>query len=280
MHKLIRLRRERWELWRNTTTRMHLLYTAGMTNAQYTQVYSVLIRFIHDASRDKMENPMLTDLEVVERHPAPSLDDMIAMLPRPAPPPKSDLDRIARDSQNVHTAAVSEQTNRGIEILMKVEVPADQETFKEIRAAWDQIYTNPKVSDHLYVDMVRWWNVKSCIKQNDLLYHKLLRRVWARIKLVENAESRRHLVMRLQEECAESYSLCCAGHINRLVNVMVGFDDAFRQDVPKNIILQEKFAKIADIEDEVEKFRQATEVIAELGLTSDEAAPWLDAISN
>jgi len=29
----------------------------------------------------------------------------------------------------------------------------------------------------------------------------------------------------------------------------------------------------------VERFRQATEIISELGLTTEEAAPWLDAIS-
>jgi len=260
---------------------MHLLYTVGMTNFVQNQVYPILGQIIRDATRTKVENPMLTDMEAMERHPAPTVEEMLARIPqrRAAAAPRTELERITQDSQNVHTAPVSEQTNRGIELLMKVVVPANQSTINEIRTAWNEIYKNPPVSGRLYVDMLRWWNVKSCIKQNDYLYHKVLRRLWARIKLVEDAPTRRQLTMRLQEECAESYGLCCAGHINRLVNVMVGFDDAFQQDVPKSVILQEKFAKIAQIEDEVEKFRQATEVIAELGLNADEAAPWLDAIS-
>jgi hypothetical protein len=252
-----------------------------MTQHVQHQVFPILARIVREAAREKVANPMMTDMEVMERHPAPTIEQMIAMLPahNVAAPPRSDLERITRDSQNVHTAPVSEQTNRGIELLMKVQVPVDQATFHEIRVAWNQIYKNPPVSERLFVDMARWWKVKSCVKENDMLYQRLLRRLWARIKLVEDAETRRQLTMRLQEECAEAYALCCIGHINRLINVMVGFDDAFKQDIPKGVILQEKFAKIAEIADEVEKFRQATEVIAELGLTNEEAAPWLDAIS-
>jgi hypothetical protein len=246
------------------------------------QLAMIISMYVRRATAEKLANPMLTDLEAMERHPLPTVQEMINMLPvgRAAPaPPRTDLERIARDSQNVHTAFVSDQTNRGIEILMKIEVPKDQATFVEIRTAWNEIYTNPPVSARLYDDMIRWWNVKSCIREGDLLYHKVLRRLWARIKMEEDAETRRELIKRLQEECAEAYGLCCAGHINRLINVMVGFDPAFKQEVPKGQILQERFSQIAQVEDEVEKFRQATEVIAELGLTRDEAAPWLDSIS-
>lgn len=281
-HRGARQRRERWELWRNTYTRLYIIYTEGMNPFTRNQLAMVISTFVRRATGEKLANPMITDLEAIEMHPLPTIEAMMNMLPVAGgniAPPRSDLERITRDSQNIHTAAVSEQTNRGIEILMKIQVPKDQATLAEIRAEWNKIYTNPRVSERLYTDMARWWNVKSCIIQNDLLYHKLLRRLWARIKMEENTETRRELVKRLQEECAEAFGLCCAGHINRLINVMVGFDAEFKQDVPKGTILQERFARIAQIEDEVEKFRQATEVIADLGLTQDEAAPWLDSIS-
>jgi len=90
---------------------------------------------------------------------------------------------------------------------------------------------------------------------------------------------RTELMKRLQQECAEAFGLCCAGHINRLCNVMVGFDSAFVQELPKGTILQNRFAQIAQIEDDVEKYIQATRVITELGLTNDEAAPWLDSLA-
>ena len=281
-HRGARQRRERWELWRNTYTRLYIAYTEGMNPFTRNQLAMIISTFVRRATGEKLANPMLTDLEAMERHPLPTVEEMINMLPvgrGVQAAPRTDLERIARDSQNVHTAFVSEQTNRGIEILLKIEVPKDQATFLEIRIAWDEIYTNPPVSARLYEDMLRWWNVKSCIRDGDLLYHKLLRRLWARIKMEDSAETRRELIKRLQEECAEAYGLCCAGHINRLINVMVGFDPAFKQEASKGEILQNRFARIAEIEDEVEKFRQATEVIAELQLTQDEAAPWLDSIS-
>jgi len=281
-HRGARQRRERWELWRNTYTRLYIVYTEGMNPFTRNQLAMVISSFVRRATNEKLMNPMITDMEAMQLHPLPTIEEMMNMMPAaraPAAPPRSDLERITRDSQNVHTTAVSNQTNRGIEILLKIEVPKEQATFTEIRAAWNQIYTNPCVSERLYEDMMRWWNVRTCITTNDLLYHKLLRRLWARIKMEENAETRRELIKRLQEECAEAFGLCCAGHINRLINVMVGFDTAFKQDVSKGDILQQRFSQIAQIEDDVEKFRQATEVIAELQLTKDEAAPWLDSIS-
>jgi hypothetical protein len=259
-----------------------------MTREEFNRVFPIVDMLTRQATNAKLANPTLTDIEAMQMHPMPHMEDMIAMAQQRGwrgaggqqlPPPRTDLERITRDSQNVHTTAVSEQTNKGVDILMKVEVPTGQATLAEIRTAWTQIYTLRPPDERLYQDMIRWWNVKSCVKQNDWMYHRLLRRLWARIKMVENTETRRELTMRLYQECSEAFGLCCTGHINRLVNVMVGFDDSFKQDVPKGTILQERFAKIAEITDEIEKFRQATEVIAELGLTNDEAAPWLDAIS-
>ena len=258
-----------------------MIYTEGMPQFTLNQVVMVISMYVRRATGAKLENPMITDLEAVQLHPLPTVEEMILMQHRnhnPVPP-RSDLERISRDSQNVHTAVVSEQTNRTVEILMKVVVPESQSTIFEIRKEWNRIYTVRPVENRVYEDMLRWFGVRTCIKENDRLYCRLLRRLWAHIKLVECAETRDELIKRLAEECIEAFGLCCIGHINRLCNVMVGFDDSFKQDVPKGFILQNRFAQIAQIEDEVEKFRQATEVIAELGLTEAEAAPWLDSIS-
>jgi uncharacterized pyridoxamine 5'-phosphate oxidase family protein len=191
-----------------------------------------------------------------------------------------ELGRMAHDSQNVHTTAVTNQTNANMEILLAITgVPETQTTLYEIKQAWDKIYVTAKVDNRIYEDMKRWWNVACCSKPNDYLYRRLLRRLWFKIKTTENEDLRTELTKRLQQECAESYGLCCAGHINRLCNVPVGFDERFVQAQSKQEILQNRFAQIAQIEDDVEKYIQATQVITELGLTHDEAAPWLDALA-
>jgi len=280
-HHAARMRRERWQLWRETHNRIFLLYTVDMEPMVAQQITPALWIFVRRATAERLRNPGLTDEQAMALHPAPTVQEMINQvlgIPRHEPP-RTELEAMARDGQNVHTRAVSEQTNRGIDLLMTVEVPEVQNTMVEIRAEWTRIFTNPPVQEELYNDMVRWWNIQTCVNPNDWLYRKLLRRLWAKIKSTKPDETRLELVKRLQQECAESYRLCCIGHINRLVNVMVGFDEGFKQDVPKGLLLQERFARLSAIEDDVERFRQATEIIAELGLTTEEAAPWLDAIS-
>jgi hypothetical protein len=189
---------------------------------------------------------------------------------------------MAHDSQNVHTKAVNDQSNKNMEILLAIDtkdIGDKQATIYEIKQAWDTIYATTKVDGRLYDDMRKWWNQASCTQQNDYLYRRLLRRLWFKIKTTENEETRTELTKRLQQECGEAFGLCCAGHINRLCNVMVGFDDRFVQEEPKGVILQNRFAQIAQIEDDVEKYIQATRVIAEQGLTTEEAAPWLDSLA-
>ena len=300
-HKLSRVRRERWELWQNTKARLRNIYIdrIGDHPIRFHALFeTVLSTYLHQAVNHRIANPMHTDNEAVDAFPAPAVLDLVAIIAARAAEAAArmeewrarqnqhahlaELGRMAHDSQNVHTRAVSDQSNKNMEILLAIDtkdIPAAQATIYEIKQAWDKIYVTTKVDNRLYDDMKRWWNQSSCTQQNDYLYRRLLRRLWFKIKTTENEELRTELTKRLQQECAEAFGLCCAGHINRLCNVMVGFDDRFVQEEPKGVILQNRFAQIAQIEDDVEKYVQATRVIAEQGLTAEEAAPWLDSLA-
>ena len=212
-------------------------------------------------------------------NPAVTNAQIAALYPIPPPVQQTDLARLANDRQNVHTAAVSEQTNKSIELLMKIPIPAAQETMVEIRNAWTRIYTRVAVDERVYVDMNIWYTQPTCCKENDWLYKNLLDHLWAKIKAEPKKDTQRELVKRLQQECAESFQMCCIGHINRLTNVLVGFDEEFKPQLSKNEILQNKFAEISKIEDETEKYIQATGILAELGVVGDEAGVWLDALA-
>jgi len=197
------------------------------------------------------------------------------------PPPPEDqntrLARIVTDSQNVHTREVSEQHNKNMAILLGTPVPEGQKTIPTIMLVWSKMY---KSIDHrIYEDMQSWYDKEDCRVPGDRLYRRTLDHLVARILLVDSKEKRRELFKRLQQECAESYNLCCDGHLNRLTNVMAGFDDAFEQEIPKGLILQTKMAEIAKIEDVEERFKAATALFAELKVGHEEAGPWLDAIS-
>lgn len=188
------------------------------------------------------------------------------------------LNRIARDPQNVHTAQVSIQTNAAVEKLLAAHVPKEQQTEKAMVKMWITIVPT---SWHNILrtcnDVNKWFNTKTCREHEDNLYRKILRGLVATIDRADN-EMRPELYKRLWEECTESVGMCCEGHISRLCNVLVGFDDAFKPPVSVGDILQQKMAAISGLDVPVEtKHAHANAVFDELGIPADQRVAWLDA---
>jgi hypothetical protein len=174
---------------------------------------------------------------------------------------------------------ISTQTNKGLDILFKFAVSADQDTMKEIESVWRVIFTKSPVDPRLYDDMKYWYEKSWCRNEGDYMYKRVLDHAWAAIKTRSSTDEKLTLYIRLQQECAESYGMCCDGHINRIVNAFVGFIDDIAPPVPTGEILQDKMAKIAELEDLEERIIQATHVFHELGVTADAAGPWLEALA-
>ena len=83
---------------------------------------------------------------------------------------------------------------------------------------------------------------------------------------------------RCWEECNEAVGMCCEGHISRLCNVLVGFDEAFQPPVPFGEILQSKMAAIAGMDvSEEEKRKLANAFFDEHKTPAEERTAWLDA---
>ena len=190
------------------------------------------------------------------------------------------LQRIAGDAQNTHDRNVRKQTDENVKLLLEISPPADQTTIAEIREAWNKIYRVPGrgVQETQYADMQKWYDTSQCYVPNDWMYRKVLDALWYRIKLVEDKKIRHELHKRLQQECAEAFAMCCEGHIGRLANVLVGFDDSFKPQVPVGIILQNKMAIISQIENVEERLKQAKELMAELKVPDDQAVAWIEAV--
>ena len=194
-------------------------------------------------------------------------------------PVRRDLQILARDAQNVHTQAVSNQTNEAMNKLMSVDVPREQQTEKSMTRAWLMILT-VSWNDMLRTldDVNKWFNTKTCRSVDDNLYRKLLRGVVATINRTDD-EMRPELYKRLWEECYESVGMCCEGHITRLCNVMVGFDSAYPAPaVPLGELIQQKMAAIAgfDVSTE-EKQRQANQWFDENNVPAGQRTAWLEA---
>lgn len=191
---------------------------------------------------------------------------------------KDGLAGLAEDGQNVHTQAVVNQTNDGITIIRNTEVPEGQKTIDEIFNAW--IIAVPECVEILspvYEDMRKWGNCRTIIKKNDWEYRKTLRGIWAKIKTYEG-DIRLELTKRLWEECYESVGMCAQGHLSRLANVLVGFDETIKPPSSNKQYFQERIADLSrkDLSTD-EKIRLATELMDEVELPQDERVPWLEA---
>lgn len=215
--------------------------------------------------------PNLTD----PPHPRP------VVVPPPPTPPITDLARIAGDSQNVHTTAVTNQTNAAEQILLGVDVPDNQQTEKCIAREWlgiPSIVENFNLYLRVANDMNRWFNMKSCRNNNDMLYRCILRGLVALLNRQTNSETKRELYKRLWEECQDATAMCCEGHISRLCNVLVGFDEAFLPPVSIGEILQNKMAAIANLNIPTEmKQVHANAIFDEYNIPQTQRTAWLEA---
>jgi hypothetical protein len=203
----------------------------------------------------------------------------VVHVPRTHPVEDRELARIVRDNQNVHTAPVSRQTNESVDRLLAVDIPDGQQTEISMVQGWTHRSAPPKIGRLIRVltDVNRWFNQTACRTNGDRLYQRILRGLVALINK-QGDEARQELYQRLWEECYESVNMCCEGHISRLCNVMVGFDDAFQPPVSIGEVLQAKMAMIAGLDVATEaKHTQALAVMNELGIPAEQRQPWLDA---
>ena len=185
-----------------------------------------------------------------------------------AMPPKPELQQFVEDAQNVHRRVVTDNTNQQTQKLLEVPVPLGQNTLAEIQKLFGK-------SRKVISDMEHWYGLTMCRKEADCLYKRMLDGLWA---LIKASPHKTDLCQRLVEELTDSIGMCCEGHLSRLCNVLVGFDDAFTTIVSKGEMLQQAMSQIAalDVTERTKKMR-ARKVLRELEIPVAEHADWLDA---
>jgi hypothetical protein len=199
-----------------------------------------------------------------------------------APPPIGELGVLAGDRQNVHTRFVSKQTNEGLEKILKMEIPPDQNTRKVIARAWMAIYALKDAYWKTFLDILTdiniWYETESCRDTGDRLYRRVLDGTWALIQTYDT-EKRLSLLKRLYEECRDSYQMCSEGHISRLINVFSGFDDAFKPEQTLEEKLQEAMSGISLKSISLaEKQILAKDLFQKLNVPQEMQSAWIDAL--
>jgi len=201
-----------------------------------------------------------------------------AAAPRAPAAPMGAIQRLANDRQNVHTAPVVKQTNAGEEKLLSVRTDGKPVGLRVLRSF---VLHGGSMQNFLRVanDVEHWYSATTCRTPGDRLYSRLLEGLWTLIEQQPEAQ-RGELKTRLWQEATESVGMCCEGHIARLVNVMSGFDEAFRPRVSVGEAIQSKMAEIAGKEhlSAGQKVAVARAFLTELALPPEEQVPWLEAL--
>jgi hypothetical protein len=189
----------------------------------------------------------------------------------------NELQRLANDSQNVHTGMINNQIKEAGALLDKVVVPLGQKTIDEIYDAWSQTMSWATI-ESTYMDMLAYGKRSHIYVADDYLYRKMLRQLWALIKTYKG-DVYKTLVARLYEECSESVGMCAHGHISRLANVMVGIHDAFLSPQSTKEQFQEAMAILSmkNIPTD-EKVKAAHGLMDEMGMPQEDRVAWLEAL--
>ena len=191
--------------------------------------------------------------------------------------PVETLGNIAKDKQSVHTVSVTKSTNDGIFILKNQKVPKGQKTLKEIEAIWLARFKCNRVVAVL-ADMKDWGSRKQVMLKGENTYKSVLRGLWAKIKTFDDQELKDELVKRLWEECCESLYMCADGHVGRLVNVLIGFDEQFKSNISPKEYFQNNMALISKSSAPLDfKIEQAKKLMDDVELPQKERAAWLEA---
>jgi hypothetical protein len=216
-----------------------------------------------------------------------NLNDILGLPPAaPVAPaaPVGVLGGLAADTQSVHREVVVKQTNTNTEILLEASEEAAEDFDPEswVTTWWLLMPNRPTFNIYYRViqDIHFWYTRKTCKVASDWLYKRVFTGAVFKISAVEDRERRYELAKRLWEECMESVDMCCEGHIGRLANVFVGFDENFKSPASPNEMLQTQLAEIAQLKLRTEvKLAKAKTVMDELGIPEAERAPWLEALA-
>lgn len=195
--------------------------------------------------------------------------EMIDRHRRDRQPPRSELEAFTRDSQNVHTSHVNNQTSSTLEKLLEIEADEQYEDFE------NEVGRTPDTLPVL-ADIQTWYSKRTCRHRNDHLYQRLFDGLWVTIK---NSPHKKELTQRLLEEAEDSLGMCCEGHISRLCNVLVGFDETVQPEISIGELLQQKMAAISGLEIGVEhKVGEAWKVFEELKIPMNDREVWIEAL--
>ena len=185
------------------------------------------------------------------------------------------LARIANDNQNVHTQLVVEQTKKNVAEILKIPVPED---YKWQAARLSMTYKSIIMFCHLSPKSA--WQFSSMYCSDATIYDlepgifgKVVDGVW---QYISNSPDKTDLKKILSSELRDNIGMCAQGNLSRICNVLQGYLEGIGQKEALNTILGREFAKLMEVESEIERLNQGKLILFNNNVPEDQWEPWLE----
>jgi hypothetical protein len=257
-----------------------------MANAFADEVVKTMVEFLSkryenilekkEKSLDDIEDLIFNQPHIEVRESLWSMIDIWTITYKGVVP---SLKEISSSDQSVHAKIVLKATNDGICILSNQPV-GRQKTLSEIETAWLGKHSLKKIKP-VIADMKSWGEKKTVMHKHENIYKNVLRGLWAKIKTFRdsNAEMYEDLVQRLWEECSEAKGLCADGHVGRLVNVLVGYDEEFKSNVSPMEYFQNNISLIAASPSPLKlKIEQVNKLMDDINMPLEQRNDWISSL--
>jgi hypothetical protein len=190
----------------------------------------------------------------------------------PQQAPQGELERFAKDNQNVHTSKMVEMVLETSKRLMKL-----SKDKKENLDTMAYCFTRCKLSDKARQQMaLMYYSDTSIYNLKSPTYRLVMDGIWVYIDS-QKEDLQKEIVERLAQELEDNIGMCAQGNLSRLVNVLSGYMPGVGFKNEKS--LQDQMVELQNVKDVSERKSKALQLCKEFKQTKEETDAWLELLS-
>ena len=192
---------------------------------------------------------------------------------------ETQLARITKDSQNVHTKVVVDSVKSNIKFLFDtIQVPpgygwnmnVPSLTYRDIIVRCNLSVKAVKQFSNMYLSDEQIYDMQSGI------YGLVMDRVW---QFILSSEHRNELIKALRSELTDNVNTCPQGNLSRLAcNVLSGYLEGIKQAETPAEILGREFPKLMEIQDVNQRIEKGRTLLTQTNYPENMWNEWLEAL--
>lgn len=198
-----------------------------------------------------------------------------------APAPPRTLAQIAADPQSVHTSEVVTKVKQMIELIRKIEVPADymwnmDNVSKTMTEIISECGLSPAAASQF---SAKYCAADTIYDMEEGIFGKLTDAMWQHVKKSEDSIELKKIV---KSEMQDNIGMCAQGNLSRIANILVGYLDGLVVNTESRSehigrVVAEVVNKFSGSESKIDMRLAVMKVLVPFHMTAAEMKPWVEA---